>query len=191
MPIWCVSLIVSVPKKSTCSVKFASRLTVSLLRCLFQSRNRDTFLFNSVIIGDETGGNVVFQSRNRDTFLFNTANAFISSQSRPSFNLAIEILFFSTFKHFLWARPQYTRFNLAIEILFFSTQSLARQQLGLGSFNLAIEILFFSTAIYWNSDDTCRRGCYFCEWRFLSWQKERKKYDKRFHLVYRRLCKRL
>ena len=72
MPIWCVSLIVSVPKKSTCSVKFASRLTVSLLRCLFQSRNRDTFLFNTGKIGHETGGNVV------------------------NFIISIEILFFST-----------------------------------------------------------------------------------------------
>ena len=86
---------------------------------------------------------VMFQSRNRDTFLFNC-----NLKSRPRIH-------------------QYS-FNLAIEILFFSTGNPINHDSICHCFNLAIEILFFSTAIYWNSDDTCRRGCYFCERCFLT-----------------------
>ena len=95
----------------------------------------------------------MFQSRNRDTFLFNRKGDKVSNR---------------------WI---FTEVSIS-QSRYFSFQPYQPEHsknLDTTGFNLAIEILFFSTAIYWNSDDTCRRGCYFCEWRFLSWQKERQK----------------
>ena len=63
----------------------------------FQSRNRDAFLFKST--RDVYWHNVVlsmFQSRNRDAFLFkSSAHGFRGVDERPRFNLVIEMLFFS------------------------------------------------------------------------------------------------
>ena len=70
------------------------------------------------------------------------------------FNLAIEILLFSTFSFLMTLYLHYCGFNLAIEILLFSTLSARpiEEVWGILSFNLAIEILLFSTVVEVGSD---------------------------------------
>ena len=62
-----------------------------------------------------------FQSRNRDAFLFNEVlNTLAEHLTNSGFNLAIEMLFFSTESGEL-DQQVIVGFNLAIEMLFFST----------------------------------------------------------------------
>ena len=64
---------------------------------MFQSRNRDAFLFKHVGFAEIDKHLVMFQSRNRDAFLFKGTWRW---DRRPykvhSFNLVIEMLFFSS-----------------------------------------------------------------------------------------------
>ena len=85
-----------------------------------------------------------FQSRNRETSIFNNDPILCLFYHTASFNLAIEKLLFSTPR--LSSRGlSYTRFNLAIEKLLFSTGSDLYFATTFFSFNLAIEKLLFST----------------------------------------------
>ncbi len=68
------------------------RLTLNL----FQSRNRDTFLFKGAEAYLANVRNFKFQSRNRDTFLFKSFALLLVRFVPTGFNLVIEILFFSS-----------------------------------------------------------------------------------------------
>ena len=88
---------------------------------VFQSRNRDTFLFKSLSFSILRIRFGMFQSRNRDTFLFKCSRTSPIASPRQCFNLAIEILFFSSCQHRQTSQCRMVfSFNLAIEILFFS-----------------------------------------------------------------------
>ncbi len=67
--------------------------------------------------------NLWFQSRNRDTFLFKVKNVPLLINKAESFNLVIEILFFSSVSFVVCQHLiDLDRFNLVIEILFFSSK---------------------------------------------------------------------
>ena len=88
---------------------------------LFQSRNRDTFLFKTATSLKWSTTISTFQSRNRDTFLFKPNPSNQNSALYHSFNLVIEILFFSRqIVHAELVQAVGRGFNLVIEILFFS-----------------------------------------------------------------------
>ena len=86
-----------------------------------------------------------FQSRNRDAFLFNQQQTFPWYATLPSFNLAIEMLFFSTHA------PEHAyRTGLSVSIsqsrcFFFQLSVVSQMARSARCFNLAIEMLFFST----------------------------------------------
>ena len=124
---------------------------------MFQSRNRDAFLFKNTAVHCRTQiGYLWFQSRNRDAFLFKVLSYSRREQGhQPRFNLVIEMLFFSS------AHPmQFIRhfgicqgFNLVIEMLFFSRAASERYRLSwipVFRFNLVIEMLFFSRMSVWS-----------------------------------------
>ena len=111
---------------------------------LFQSRNRDTFLFKRVIgicTGEHTERVSISQSR---YFSFQVDTVFLECR--------INLVSISQSRYFSFQDRRYavssasgSGFNLAIEILFFSSYALRKAlSPGLSSFNLAIEILFFS-----------------------------------------------
>ena len=62
---------------------------------MFQSRNRDAFLFKAIIMHKPKRGFLWFQSRNRDAFLFKFSGSGETGSTALSFNLVIEMLFFS------------------------------------------------------------------------------------------------
>ena len=61
---------------------------------LFQSRNRESFLFKSVLRVVWLDSSCGFQSRNRESFLFKDAVNMDIIKRKMSFNLVIESLFF-------------------------------------------------------------------------------------------------
>ena len=64
----------------------------------FQSRNRDAFLFKFKVAALGLGLFIQFQSRNRDAFLFKCVGTGGPHIELNSFNLVIEMLFFSRVK---------------------------------------------------------------------------------------------
>ena len=136
----------------------------------FQSRNRDTFLFKEGRIS-QPWVSPMFQSRNRDTFLFKKYKTFVAAPEY-SFNLVIEILFFSrkrgdafssAFAVMFQSRNRDTFLfkgdtgggTIAVSgfqsrnrdtFLFKSNSCPSRCPFSHLSFNLVIEILFFSSA---------------------------------------------
>ena len=88
----------------------------------------------------------MFQSRNRDAFLFKLGVQSAKHPEPVGFNLVIEMLFFSSERIAYESVLLDMRFNLVIEMLFFSSNIIV----GLiewwnGGFNLVIEMLFFSS----------------------------------------------
>ena len=64
---------------------------------LFQSRNRETFLFKGAAISPDDLSGFLFQSRNRETFFFKHGIEFAHTRrGAQRFNLGIEKLFFSS-----------------------------------------------------------------------------------------------
>ena len=105
---------------------FSTRIS-RLCRCvnisLFQSRNRESYLFNWPMPCWMRDRLHTFQSRNRESYLFNTGVDTTDQCGSPAgFNLVIENLIFST-----WRRSaswhKYYSFNLVIENLIFSTNT--------------------------------------------------------------------
>jgi hypothetical protein len=102
------------------NARFVCRSPMSWI--LFQSRNRGSFLFK-VNRGHELKFIAEFQSRNRGSFLFKEEPSGKTWTSH-SFNLVIEVLFFSSNKE-VWPRSNINRgFNLVIEVLFFSRKRI-------------------------------------------------------------------
>ena len=79
---------------------FSSREEVGLAgtTVLFQSRNRDAFLFKRPLLFFWLTQwlLLMFQSRNRDAFLFKETATSLTLKGFQSFNLVIEMLFFSS-----------------------------------------------------------------------------------------------
>ena len=65
---------------------------------MFQSRNRDAFLFKSTQFSALVSRHRPFQSRNRDAFLFKRdfIDELKGGENSECFNLVIEMLFFSS-----------------------------------------------------------------------------------------------
>ena len=138
----------------------------------FQSRNRDTFLFKRADFRVKDTAHTQFQSRNRDTFLFKPDLWVFYWNNHSSFNLAIEILFFSReiplwvvrgavhlafqsrnrdtflFKGRLDTRSfvvDYDKVSISQSRYFSFQEGLANETKRFSKrFNLVIEILFFS-----------------------------------------------
>ena len=141
---------VSISQSRYFSFQAFSQVIIGAKKIGFQSRNRDTFLFKYVAIPTASSDrDRAFQSRNRDTFLFKWG--YVRS---GEFGVRVSISqsrYFSFQDNFqaLGLSPE-CRFNLAIEILFFSSRQLpVRSRSKRESFNLAIEILFFSRICWW------------------------------------------
>ena len=83
------------------------------------------------------------------------------SFSPISFNLVIEILFFSSIHSSVSSLYFRICFNLVIEILFFSRDAPTMPQLRTAfCFNLVIEILFFSSPLHEIYIRCCRLRCF-------------------------------
>ena len=63
---------------------------------MFQSRNRESFLFKFPFAFWFWRLDLLFQSRNRESFLFKEMPVCLTERSRAGFNLVIESLFFSS-----------------------------------------------------------------------------------------------
>ena len=73
------------------------RRTVSICSGLFQSRNRESYLFKQAHFSEGLAVAIVFQSRNRESYLFKSVSVSRRVKSSWSFNLVIENLIFSRF----------------------------------------------------------------------------------------------
>ena len=87
----------------------------------FQSCNRGSFLFKAKCPSLRSQ-RILFQSRNRGSFLFKAGRINLPPFSLSSFNLVIEVLFFSRPSPARRKPWSPTSFNLVIEVLFFSSR---------------------------------------------------------------------
>ena len=101
---------------------FGKRLQTTPRHCLFQSRNRGSFLFKVCTQPVRWYGWILFQSRNRGSFLFKPSTSTLriplsvfQSRNRGSF------LFKPTFSP-MAIHSILPSFNLVIEVLFFSSK---------------------------------------------------------------------
>ena len=104
-------------------VLFFSRqggLVIKLPCQSFQSRNRGSFLFKIGLRLFAMPTEQSFQSRNRGSFLFKGTKLDVFIAPVDSFNLVIEVLFFSRPARRKGKAPRRNSFNLVIEVLFFS-----------------------------------------------------------------------
>ena len=135
-------------------------MTQARLR-LFQSRNRVSSLFKSVVTTRNRFHRLPFQSRNRVSSLFKSTQCFWPHQKRVSFNLVIEYLLFSSSRLRSRSRSLYSgsfSFNLGIEYLLFSSKGLSAGMDSADRFNLGIEYLLFSSEScksIWSSSNPC------------------------------------
>ena len=117
------------------------------IKCEFQSRNRDAFLFKKAFRLSFASYLSRFQSRNRDAFLFKSWSKNSVPIRRSRFNLVIEMLFFSSWTP-LFARMPEKEFQSRNRdaFLFKATAKAHNKRVHMG-FNLVIEMLFFSRFI--------------------------------------------
>ena len=138
------NLVIEVLLISSVIVHFAVVKSVTL----FQSRNRGSFDFKSLMPSNVPMNVKKFQSRNRGSFDFKLRRQEIQSQTKFAFQSRNRGSFdFKTDSMLTMLRSFKTRFNLVIEVLLISslTAPSIHQKPLFHSFNLVIEVLLISS----------------------------------------------